>query len=64
MNMDPAAPHPAPSEEAAARALTAAFHRLNEEGQHKMLTYAGDLTAAGVYAKNVVRFSWLKAKRK
>lgn len=64
MNRDPIAPPPAPSEEAAARALTATFQQLNEEGQHKILTYAVDLTAAGVYAKNVVRFSWLKAKRK
>lgn len=59
MNRNPAAPPPAPSEEAAALALTAAFRRLNEEGQHKILTYAVDLAATGVYAKNVVRFSWL-----
>ncbi len=64
MNRNPAAPPPAPSEEAAALALTAAFRRLNEEGQHKILTYAVDLAATGVYAKNVVRFSWLQAKGK
>ena len=64
MNRNPAAPPPAPSEEAAALALTAAFRRLNEEGQHKILTYAVDLAATGVYAKNVVRVSWLQAKGK
>ncbi len=64
MNRNPAAPPPVPSEEAAALALTAAFLRLNEEGQHKILTYAVDLAATGVYAKNVVRFSWLQAKGK
>lgn len=64
MNRNPAVPPPAPSEEAAALALTAAFRRLNEEGQHKILTYAVDLAATGVYAKNVVRFSWLQAKGK
>lgn len=64
MNRNPATPPPVPSEEAAALALTAAFRRLNEEGQHKILTYAVDLAATGVYAKNVVRFSWLQAKGK
>ena len=64
MNRHPAAPHSAPSEEAAALALTATFRRLNEEGQHKILAYAVDLAATGVYAKNVVHFSWLKARGK
>lgn len=64
MNRHPAAPHSAPLEEAAALALTATFRRLNEEGQHKILAYAVDLAATGVYAKNVVRFSWLKARGK
>ena len=64
MNNHSATPHPAPSEEAAARALVATFQQLNEEGQNKLLTYAVDLTSAGMYGKNVVRFSWLKTKRK
>lgn len=64
MNRNPAAPPPAPSEEAAALALTATFRRLNEEGQRKILAYAVDLAATGVYAKNVARFSWLQAKGK
>ncbi len=64
MNRHPAAPHSAPSEEAAILALTATFRRLNEEGQHKILAYAVDLAATGVYARNVVRFSWLKARGK